>query len=366
MQLHLINSKMEIIRPIITNGGGFLSATLDMDFGGAYILTIEITPDLPVYSSLKSGLFGLRLIDNDNDIAFFEGKTPSVNLMTGVITLTFYSSSWRLKYSQRLLQENELYKSFAFALIQNLNPNFVFELLGMDQYIELNTGVLNNLALLEDVCKTAKGWNWRDEGVVNVNGINKTKILIGEYSQIIAKYRATNRFYDDPFGADTIKINSIKQTLTGDAISHLLIISDTGQGSESSTIIFPNEQNASYVLSEYPLIDQNKIIRGQKAYYIQDINNNIGYEKYETLVIQNAVSAQELYQKGVAYIKSKQDYSIYEYEFSFPKIILPGEKVKVQYRHSIDAINGDTYSVLDIDTTQTLRQLKFDLSKLKE
>jgi hypothetical protein len=357
---------MEIIRPVITNGGGFLSASLDLDFGGAYSLTIEISSELPVFDTLKNTNFGLRLIDNNIDLAFFKGKTPTINTVTGVVTLTYFSSSWLLRYSQRLLTENELYKAMAFDLIKNLNPNFVFELLGQDQFIELNTGVLNNLALLEDVCKTAKGWNWRDNGIVNIDGVNKTKILIGDFNQIIPNYRASNSFLDDPFETEIIKINSIKQTLTGDAISHLLMLSDTGQGSESSTIIFPNEQNASYVVPEFPLVDKNKVIRGQKAFYIQDINNKIGFDKFETVVIQNAVSAQELYQKGISYIKSKQDYSIYEYELNFPKIVLPGEKVKVSYHDSQKNMNGDDINFYDIEDTLTLRKLKFDLSKLKD
>jgi hypothetical protein len=357
---------MEIIRPIITNGGGFLSADLEMDFGGAYTLTIDISADLPIYSTLKDSNFGIRLIDGEINLAFYKGKTPTVNTVTGVITLTYYSSSWLLRYSQRLLTENELYKGSAFDLIKNLNPNFVFELIGNDQYIELNTGVLNNLAVLEDVCKAAKGWNWRDQGVANIDGVNMTKIIIGDYNKVQAKYRATNSFIDDPFENEIIKINSIKQTLTGDAISHLLIISDTGQGSESSTIIFPNEKNASYVIDDYPLVDEGKVIRGQKSFYINDANNKIGFKKFETLVVQNAVSAQELYQKGVAYIKSKQDSSIFEYELGFPKIVLPGEKVKVTYRDYLQTMTGEIYKIYDLEDTLTLRQLKFDLSKLKD
>lgn len=362
MKLFLINRNFEILRPIITNSGGLLDAFLTMDLNGAYELKLKISTELAVYDQLTKSNFGVRLQTEDLDLCFFKGKNPDTNLQTGTVELTYFSASYLLKYSQRILQENQLYKGSAFNLLQNLHPDFEFELLGSDKFIEQNTGILNNFAILEDTCKSAGGWSWREQGITQNN---KTKILIGDFNNITQKYKARNWFFDDPFDSDTIQIKGIKQIKSGESISHLLIFSDSGKGSENQTIMFLNQLNANYILPDFPLVNKGKQIRGQIAYYIFDQNNKLGFDKFETFVVQNAVSPQEIYNKGVAYIKSKKDDEIYEFDFGFPKIILPGEKVDIEYLYKITNLDGTKRTLFDIKDTQTFRKLNFDLSKLK-
>lgn len=148
-----------------------------------------------------------------NYLASQSGKasiTGQIKRQSGVVDMVFYSSSFDLTTKQRTIIANQDYKGSALSFCQTLHSDFVFELLTDDINISLNTGTYNNFELLNEVVKN-RSLSWREAGIVNQNGINKTKIEIGNFDLLSPTYQASNLLYDDWFDNNSIKIAKVTE-----------------------------------------------------------------------------------------------------------------------------------------------------------
>ncbi len=368
--LSTIDSKLSKIRPLLVETGGITDVQLSMDLGGAYELKLNITPSLGTgFDYLKQGSWDIRLTtDYGVDIAFTKNRQPQIDRQTGLTELSFYSYLWNLKYSQRLVPFNLEYDGSANDIVKYLNTTkIIFQCISDDRSIKFNTGVVDNLKLLEDICKSAGGWTFREYGIINQNGIDKVLIQYGDFSVLPTLYRANNiSKSDDPFDDVSIKINSLKNNYSGDSVNYLMVLGDTGNGSDSSTVFYLNDNAGQFVQPTFPLVDKGQEINNQTAYYIQDTLADPTTNKFETFVVSPCSSLKQLYYEGISHLKKQRDKNAYSFDFTFPRIVLPGEKVRVQYKYNQLEVDGTERLLFNIDEDYTLRALKFDLAKLKK
>ena len=72
MKLFLINRNFEVLRPVITNSGGLLDASLTLDLNGSYELKLKISTQLAGYDTLKNTNIGIKLETDDLSLCFFK------------------------------------------------------------------------------------------------------------------------------------------------------------------------------------------------------------------------------------------------------------------------------------------------------
>ena len=132
-----------------------------------------------------------------------------VKRLNGVVDLTFYSSSFDLNFSKRLLPVNQDYQGKLYDLVNQLDSNFDFVVLD-NININLNTGTYSNYELLNQICKN-RSLSWREIGLITDSYQNiKTRIEIGDFDKLQPSHFASNLKNDDWFGESFILIKDIK------------------------------------------------------------------------------------------------------------------------------------------------------------
>ena len=132
-----------------------------------------------------------------------------IKRLNGVVDLTFYSSSFDLNFSKRLLPVNQDYQGKLYDLVNQLDSNFDFVVLD-NININFNTGTYNNYELLNQICKN-RSLSWREIGLITDSYQNiKTRIEIGDFDKLQPSHFASNLKNDDWFEESVILIKDIK------------------------------------------------------------------------------------------------------------------------------------------------------------
>jgi len=144
----------------------------------------------------------LESIKNQNSI------DSQIKRQNGIVELKFYSSSLDLNSSQRKVIANLDYAGNVSNLVNQLDNNFIFEVLD-NVNITLNTGMYSNFELLNEITKN-RSLSWREMGLVTDNNGNiKTKIQIGNFDNLPPTVQATNPLFDDLFDDFSVKISKV-------------------------------------------------------------------------------------------------------------------------------------------------------------
>lgn len=146
---------------------------------------------------------------------FFEAKKSisidkQIKRQNGVVDLTFYSSSFNLNKSKRLLPLNQEYSGNVSNLLNVLDEKTSFKVLDNIK-ININTGAYSNFELLNKIVEN-RSLSWREIGLINENNQIKTLIEIGDFDKTLPKYLATNIENDDWFDNNQIRIKSVKES----------------------------------------------------------------------------------------------------------------------------------------------------------
>ena len=153
-----------------------------------------------------------RLINDANNYLATQKDKNSINKQikrqNGVVDLVFYSSSFNLNFSKRNVLANLDYKGTLSDLTNQIDPDFFFDIVGENTIVNLNTGMYSNFELLGEIQKNPF-ISWREIGLVNTAEGYKTKIEIGNFDSIPARYTASNYDIDDVFDINRIKITKV-------------------------------------------------------------------------------------------------------------------------------------------------------------
>jgi hypothetical protein len=145
-------------------------------------------------------------LKNNNNI---DSIDKSILYQRGNLKQTFYSSTLELNSSFRSIIANKSINDRLSNIAYNLDPNFEFEILvNDDRVIQINTGMYSNFELLNEITKNST-ISWREIGLVDTSNGIKTKIQIGNFDNLPAKFIATNRKNNDIFENNIISIQDV-------------------------------------------------------------------------------------------------------------------------------------------------------------
>jgi hypothetical protein len=215
----------------------------------------------------------------------------------GEYSLTFLSHSTMLSYSYPDLA-NEVINDNISNILNNLDNDFVFEVIGNDFEKNFNTGQKSNLDILKEVASGSA--SWREVGLVDINNTKKTKIQVGNFSgqKVNNRHRAYLPIVDDPSNLDDIIINDIKVNFNGRLTTHVNIIGNTGGGSSKNNIITfnKNDLNASYIDPGFPLVEITSPLSNKTKIFVEDSRaaSQLKQNYYTTEVTRLTSSSQDL------------------------------------------------------------------------
>jgi hypothetical protein len=380
-----------IISQIPLNNGGITEATLAIDTKNSYILKLVINPNLGTfYDALReennSGVRLRQLVDGniDLELAFVKDRQPQINRASGRVELSFRGASYLLTLNT--LRKIPYYKSYNGScqqILQDLSPNFVFQLFGADDTISIQTGTLDPLQLVNEAIEATGNFIWWDYGVDTYT----EKPIIGFGNPSSLPTVATARYFEDdePFDQTTIRIvGEPKQNLNGDSISHLLATGtiSSGTGADRENTIFLDNPSADYIFADYPLVwlgevdDNNKPIYriyNPAAYaelgynrlqsYSVDLSSNSTDPTTGTQDFDYKASQKTVYRRAVNYLRSKGFGSSYTFDYRFPKIYPAGTKILLDYRsvHKLFGVNRDIIRAEGQEIY--LKNIEYDLTR---
>jgi hypothetical protein len=143
------------------------------------------------------------LKENNDKISIQE----QINRQNGSSDIHMYSSVLEIKKNKRLVSMNLAYNGSAINLLNQLSPNFTFVHLTNDKTITIQTGVIDNYDLVNEICSKA-GWQWREKDI-NVLGI--TTIEVGNFNELSPVGLANNIIQDNWFKKQKYGIKQIRE-----------------------------------------------------------------------------------------------------------------------------------------------------------
>ncbi len=382
MQLHFIRP-YESIEPKATinlDQKGVSSAVLKVVANEPYQLNLKINTNLnsDLYKLLESQDAGLRLQADDIDLVFIKksGFVESTENLTGEKEIKFVSEDILLsdiRQNPRILPYNSVYSGTISNFIKQLSKNFFWTFVGNDRNFTLSTGMKDNYQLLQELINSTKNISFRNNGVKTIGGISKTEILVGNFKVLPIKHFATN-FSKTPFEKNIIQIKDLTIAESGEVLSHILPIGDVGLGADNSSFVYLDDPSADFIDGDFPLVpSSSKLSNGKTIYEIWNKNSNLKFERgaiYPIFLNQNTENLfitftkkdaqKKLYETGVRFLKNKTDNSRYRIEIDYHHIILPLDKIQVNFSQTIESLNGKR----EISTQKVLfvQDREFDLS----
>lgn len=384
MQIHFIKP-YENIEPKFTinfDQKGISSAVLKVVANEPYQLNIKINTNLnaELFELLESQSAGLRLQVDDIDLVFVRksGYTEAVESLTGEKEIKFVSEDILLsdiKRNPRIFDYNSIYVGGVQNFLNQLSSNFYWKFLGTERKIVLTTGMKDNYQLLQDLISTTKNISFRNNGVKTIGGVSKTEILVGEFTELPIKHTATN-YFGNSFDKNIIRISDLTIAESGEILTHILPIGDVGLGADNSSFVYLDNPSADFIDGDFPLIPSGrKLSNGKTIYEIWNKNSALNFERGEIWtyslsqntedgieVFSVADAQKKLYESGVRFLKQKTDNSKYKIDLNYDKIILPLDKILVQFRQVNESFNNKRF--IDVNEVLYAQDREFDLKNL--
>jgi len=360
------------LRPLNFKEDGFVSASLVMDLGFAYELSLEITPALNAWNELvNQDNIGIRMITDDLDLVFIKDRQPTKFSSSGVTSLGFVSSVYRLKGNiERVAKRSETYSGDMQAILATVSQEVDFSPISSPTTITLDTGTGDNFQLLNDIIDSAGGYNWRE---VSTDG-TKTIIQYGDFreSSDIVKGSETA----DTEDADIILLDCTRND-SGTLLTSINVAGGVS-GVNGEYKSFLTETGESYLkqgFSLQPLTGSDRFTaEGRQKYKIQNDNAQTDILLEDSLSVSISLPSNEtvnerdirkqIYNAGVAKLRGSTNKTSYVFAIQPTKIILPGIQMLVPFYQKQIEVDGKVQTLFSIQNeTFFLRKLVYnDLS----
>lgn len=375
--------KYQSIHTINGRSKGVLSANLKLSTNQPNELNMRFDTNLTkdAYNALKDSNLGIRLTQDDIDMVFVQDRASKKIDAQGVMTIRFYSAIYGLIYSEPTLIRQQFIRESGIKTVNRI-PDFDFQLISPDVQLTINTGINNNLDILNNIRKASGSWSYIDIGLKSIgDGKFEKTALIGNFNNIDGYADADNRFKTtivraqdtDDFYGDSPTLDDLTLYYNGREIQFLHPVLDTGQGagSANSAPTF-TRTNYDFVDPEFPLVAINGKVYIQdtryagleKRYLTYPVTFTATSDNGEGEQILNIEDAYEyLYRKSVFYLKSQRETNRYDAPFTFRKITFP-KYYQIKYKKQITNIRGEVVELFDLDDQKLLTSIEYDLTKI--
>lgn len=388
IQLHTIqNPYVSLAKDkfIPLDSRGVTNFILQLDTKAPHQLKMTINSNLgSIYDFFISNPFAGIRIDQDDGLSLAFIKQPQGSkdtlLPDGQYSINF-TSTVSLLSNTRVYNRNYPIgftfsgqtKDFFNGLNNNVEINFISESNQETYYPSI--GSVYDL-LIEGVNKLGN-YSWRDLGIKQTPSGEKVFIEVGNSQSrpINPNLKATNLLEYQKINQNLIFIKNLKQTGSGETLTHVRPVGNTGAGGDVSSTFFITNNNSSGIktVQGFPLVPSvDKLANGQT---ILDVENTeaktlLNSEVSEVYTVNlsefqinnepvNLNQAQTVYNRAVNFLKGKNEKTRNSVEFITNKIILPGEKFKVSF-----ANKKQDGTVFQIEDTFSLGSVSYNNSDL--
>lgn len=386
-----ISNPYGVVKPIPLPTSGISELKFTGDINSAYQLDLKINTNLDFAYRflLEDRDHGLRIDTEDFSIAFIQERGSSYKRAGGGTTsFKFYSTLLDLKTSEPIVQptqtQDPVYSGSAQSFVSSIDPNFNFLFISPDKDVNYQIPAFDNFDLLLDFLGQ-NGWEMRENGLVNIAGVEKPQILVGDVRQIKNYYSSTNQnkyktyiannyhSLDNPFDPEALIIKNVEEFARGDVYTHCYAIIQGGVGSSQNARVEFTDPTASYISSEYPLetingkqyVRNTKVNRQKNRYYQYSVSLATNIEDPDSTdfePIPDEKIQQIAYNKVISFLRAKTEEMYYKYDISFKKFILPGNTIEIDYRETVDNFNEKT-NVFNLKDSFILRNVEYDLGQ---
>jgi hypothetical protein len=362
--------KVEILQTLDLKG--LTDVSLDLNLGSLSQLKFTVSTMNTQWNIFKEEFnLGICLSYEDVNLIFAKGRDPQAGSQFGVYNYTFFDFPYLMAYGER----KKAYKPFkgsAYEYISDIYEPISFDLVSPDRDIVIEGGRSDNFALLEELCKKAGGWTWRQGSAKREGDFLKPRVEIGTFSDKPAELFADIRqqaFLSDSTKS-TVLLNSIKENYAGITPSYLFAYGNAGEGSNSNSIVKFTETQYDFVDSEYPLIEINNQIyiknnTSTELNIFEDKETKFSANGYfENQAITDLNDARKtVYREGVSYLKTKKDRINYSFDIQIARLVLPGIKVRINYFDEQETLFGNKV-IYDVNTDYFLKQITYKTEDL--
>jgi hypothetical protein len=347
-----------------------IERNLTLNLDSYHTLDLTVTPNsqawdlfqdpLKIYGvAVQTGYINMPFVKIDSQMSSNDGN----------LDLKLVSMSYFLKYSKSF--PNQIFTGNLQALLNNLNPNYIFTLINTDKPL-INFPTTREFMDYELLEKATENYQWRDNGMVTSGGVTRPQILFGDIDQISSYYDASpstrleckpiiindlNEVNDDIDYADA----EIRKNESGDYFTHLDVYSSVSgiDGINSQINI-----NPSNVITEdgFPL---EEVIKNGVTYFLVRNLYALPYPRKEgTLkvdstsntedgsgnqLINTSFTPQQIYNSGVSYLKTKRQRFNYSNSIkAIKRVMLPGNELWVNINKKIE-IDGVSKTIIQLD-----------------
>ena len=361
--------------------GGIEDISLQLNTKAPHELEITINPNLGklYYDFLENPNIGIRIDQDDGlSLGFIKKPQDSKRETTAFSKskINFISTVALLKNTRaypRQIPIGFIFKGFIKSYFQSINNQINIDYISPDRYEEVYVMAGDCYDLLEDGVDRLGNLSWRDMGIVN----NQISLEIGDARsrKTDPKLLAINPVEGD-LDPNLILIKDLQIFESGEVLTHLRPMGDTGSGGDLSTTLFITDENFNKIKTDenYPLVESKETLAtGQKIYEIQNNLANSDIEKGEVYVVNLASDFQEgnkastfsqiqdLYNRSVNFLKGKNRNLRYDLDLELRKIVLPGTKFKVLF-----AQKQSDGSVLQFNSDYSLGNITYNLNDFKK
>lgn len=316
----------------------------------------------PIWDEINNDTFGklgFRYQTDEQNLAFkVEDKFLDMNGQWNIKLVSVLQSLTEVEsYPDRVLNDTNV-----TDILSQLSTNFRYTLLSQDRKVDITTARKSDFIILQEICKYAENWAFRDNGLVaNGDGNWIPEVLIGNFGNDMEAYQTTNvkcspvyisnhLKIDNPNNLDVAKLDNIKQHFKTDYVTHLFVYGDNNQGGSVNSRTELDPKFIKDVDSRYPL---EKVTRKGKTYYVivnkavdgsprrelslpfqsstndQEANNSL-------VPVNDIVSAQKLYSYGKSWLQASTKSSYISFSDSLiKKLTLPGNLVYIDFNISL-------------------------------
>lgn len=260
-------------------------------------------------------------------------------------------------------------KDYFLQTTDKINVDFYSD----EELVEFMPSIGDTYDLLMDGVSRLNRFTILDRGVRRISGTEKINIEVGRIEDKEADpVLFAGNMFESAYAADGfILINDAKKVASGEELTHLRVFMNQGQGGDLSSTQFLDSTNIESISikPDFPLVPSTEqLANGRVLYDIKNTRSTVDIEVSEVYPInieaeiqdgnaaQNINQAQYGYNRGVNFLRQKQENVRLDLDMVMPKIVLPTTRFQIQYRKEQE--NG----VFAIDDIYTLGDITYSMT----
>jgi hypothetical protein len=380
----------KIVAPIDLKTGDITSCEFEHRKNQFNQMNITFSPDFSRYQDITKGkTWGVRLQTDTLDLGFI--YYDAIVRPFGLYECKLMSGAYLIQ-SEFIDNKDRFYSGSLASFLGELTSGAVFTPLGVDTNIEIVTGVLNQLELLDEAIRYPDFFEWVDAGLYDTGGgVMKPEIIYGDFRQIQSYYETSNdeRYkpvqvnnfssIDNTEDTSIVYVEEYKISRQYERPTLLYPYVDNGTGSAQNTRTELTQTNPSWLIPPFEIVERVSPITGQITRYVRNPFTQNYRERIQVYVIDNTsntedsngstqvnneVSEQLLYRRAIWYLSAMSNEDTYSIKPIIKKIILAGTLAKMDFVSNTTGQDDSQKTNISITDNRIFDNLTYNLNTI--